>query len=275
MQEGFIDIALLNGYLSTLLFFTKGSVKMIEKIGRWEFLEEEVFEQLYKDVFESLKNEKVQEMHCVITFSEMLLLWNSEKLIDYDKKDIIALAEKNISRLLEDGDLDSHNISSFYCSFQVGKVLNQKEGDIRRVLLKKIEEKSNLYSGSFLKLLFEEINNSNVRNLEERLEKLTINSFTSFYNTNIFKEIDSEKFGKRTLDMKGEAINELKWFFCRRYEEIQPYHSEECCCLNGFVRYLEDNNENIKPLKKRIILTLIKKVNEFLEKIPPPEINFG
>ncbi len=275
IKTGTIDKDVLNGLLCNNNFFRDTQEQDWEKLWRWEDLEQDDFDRLYKSVSSDFDNRQFTVIevlaHVVAIFYSLI----DNKIIKRDKRLIYESYKNQFDNIIKNRDSYMIFISDFYWSREYRGSKSKSFLTLRDYSNKKIEQHNSLVGASYLSDFFESMDNTAVYGMDEYLRKPTPDRNRTYKDTPIFASVNGKKMGKCIASLNNHATREFFQFIEVRYSpekvytngHLEIYHARDKQCLLDMSKFLKGKMNAFSEIKKYNYKSYIKLLTEIILKL--------
>lgn len=281
IDHGYSNSEALNIAISKSELIKSLNIPTWEKCWGWENLDDtsfiDLFKQLNNEFYDSKMENAFQLTHIVgIMFS---LINNKIKCTpSLDQKDVICHYKKEINRIL------SKTLSIRYdyppADFAWGKEYRERGTSEFKEILQYFRDKVNTHNSnlkdSYLKDLFEGINNDNFFDLFNSLNSRNPNGNTIYQKLPLFESVDGSLLAAKILELSNDNIKRFWHLFDDRFRRTNfnnhyspsEFDISEIECIKGLCETLKIKLPSLKPIKKhnlQLYIPLLDEIISFLE----------
>lgn len=207
IKTGFINKSVLNIDLKTNKYFINLNPNNVKKLHHFEILSNSEFEFLYKTVKSDFDNLKINSIYELFILFETFLYLDDMKVIECNRENIVKKMKQNICKITQDYTLEK--IEEEFDEILFIEIKSKEQKEAYHYYLSKVKEKTDELATSILKNCFENLNDSNIENMNICMfNNLEIYELPIF-QTSIFKPIDIEILAEKVMQLS----NENKWRF--------------------------------------------------------------
>lgn len=218
IKNGFNKIEILNSTVKTSQFFNERELKHWEKMWNWENLDEDEFDNLYKEVVDYIKNKEVENPYELLHAIMTMISLKRNGIIKTIEFEPVPIFKENFERILENNTnlsyfkFSDHSWSKSYREKDSIEFKEITEYANERIAIHNQENKDN-----YLVQVFEELNNENIRDLQDKLDSPLPDRSSNYSSGPILEYIDAAKLAEKLLSLNRDSLDAFFIFVEKRY----------------------------------------------------------
>lgn len=266
VNHGYYNEALLNDSVKKMTFFIDREKQDWEKLWGWEDLKDSEFDQLYQDVLEKFENGKFENLYVVIHVAMTIINLRVNNIISCNRANIVNKAKESIKAILQNHNggafsvVGDHSWSKAYRSIKEKEFTRLKNYTNKLIINHYSENKDD-----FLKNLFENLNDKNILDLENELNKSLPDRSSSYSMNPILVNIDGKQLADTILLMENSSLDHFHDFMRKRYfpEEVysngylSPSHVVDLPAIIQMKDQIEERLGEFGKIKKHYLANFV------------------
>lgn len=277
IEKGNLDI---NNRIRKSNLYTKDEEKNWEKLWYWTLLEDDVFFDLKKNVWEDFNSEKIITTTEILHVTGIFIRLINEKLHFSNLKTVVKKSKKLLKNSIKNENLTSEHIDHFGIIHDSwGKEYMSRDTnefkDIIYFLSSNIETNDNAKKDNYIKEIFNDLTAEKIKNIHSLTKTLIPGSTTYYSDTSFLKNISGKKTAQRIKKLDNHSIHNFTRFLHSRYypEErftnlfIEHFHTEELSFIKDLKLEINCKTNKKLPIKNRLLNNLSNELENIIGKL--------
>lgn len=218
IKNGFNKIEILNSAVKMSQFFSEKEQQHWEKLWNWEELDEDDFDNLYKEVVDYIKNKKVDNPYILLHAIMIMISLKKNAIIKTIEFEPVPIFKENFERILEKNkNLSYLKFSDHFWSKSYREKDSLEFKEITAYANERIAIHNQENKDNYLAQVFEELNNENLRDLQDKLDSPLPDRSSNYSSGPILEYIDAVKLAEKLLSLNSASLNAFFLFVEKRY----------------------------------------------------------
>jgi len=277
INDGYLDRTQLNKELKEVNYFRIRKNESWEELWNWQELDDDEFENIYKDVYNKFTNSYYDNPFVLIHIVSIFNSLSKKSIIKIDMTEIISIFKsqidyvfKNYTKNISFNKVEDHSWSKGYSELK-----SDEFKIISEYVNTKIDTQCSNLKDEFLKGYFEEINDDSINQLYVKIDTLLPDRSGTYKYQPIFSNVNGKKLGNSIIKLRNENL----WFFFsflnsryfpeKKYSNgvLDSFNAEDLDCFVGVKQVFDKKIDKQKPIKKYKLKIYTKLLDELIEKL--------